>query len=250
MVTGTSSRAPSPAFHADDPEQSIEYRTLSVPAILGLVLGLASPLCFGAPLLMLIPISGIAISVLALRRIAASDGALAGRWAAVAGLILCTSLAVAPMSREFVLRLLRAQQAQGFAARWLNLVVSGHTEEAFRLTNDSMRGPAPPDPGQKSPPANPHDAFLALPLVKAMSAFGADAGVRFVGTEGYEPQSFPRVFVRQRFEITPAATKSDAHPVDVTLTMQRVRLPKEGRSRWLVWSMEDGAKPAGASPPQ
>jgi hypothetical protein len=250
MVTGTSSRAPSPAFHADDLDQAVEYRTLSVPAILGLVLGLASPLCFGAPLLMLIPISGIAISVFALRRIAASDGALAGRWVAVAGLILCTSLAVAPLSREFVLRLLRSQQAQGFAASWLKLVVSGHAEEAFQLASDSMRGPGPPDPGKKTPPANPYDTFLGSPLVKAMSAAGADANVHFVRTESYDPQSFPRVYVRQRFEITPAAAKSDAHPVDVTLTMQRALAPKEGRSRWLVWAMEDGAKPAGASPPR
>jgi len=247
MATGTSSRIPTPAFHADDPEQAIEYRTLSVLAIISLIFGLASPLCFGAPLLMAIPLFGIALSILALRRIAASDGALAGRWMAATGLILCVAFAVAPISRELVLRSIRTRQAEDFAQYWLNLVVSGHTEQAFRLTIDSTRGPGPPDPGAKTPPANPYDTFMGLPLVKAMAAAGADADIRFNGTASYDPQSFPRVLVTQRYEVIPRSTQSDAHPVDLLLTMQRAKLPAEGRARWLMWTIADGSKPAAAS---
>jgi hypothetical protein len=243
MATGTSSPASSPAFHADDPEQETGYSTLSVPAIISLVLGLASPLCFGAPLLILIPIAGMAISVFALRRIATSGGALAGNWAAVTGLVLSTAMAVAPATRESVIRVMRTQQSETFATDWLNLMISGHTDAAFRLTADALRGAPPSDPSQKVKPADPYDTFRALPLVKAISAAGADATIHFVSTVGYDMQSFQRVFVRQRFEITPAATKSDAQPVDVTLTTQRTRLAKEGRSRWLIWSLDDGSKP-------
>ena len=252
MATGTSSRVSTPAFHNDDPEQTTEYRSLSVLAIISLIFGLASPLCFGAPLLMAIPIFGIAVSILALRRIAASEGALAGRWAAVAGLILCVALAVAPLSREFALRYLRTHQAADFAQHWLSLVVSGRTEQAFRLTIDSTRGPAPPAPGEKAPaPTNPYDTFMGLPLVKALAAAGADADIRFHGTVAYEPQTFPKVFVRQRYEIITSSLQFGAHPVDLLLTMQRAKLPTEGRARWLMWTMEDGSKPAAASaPPQ
>lgn len=250
MATGTSSRATTPAFHADDSEQTTEYRTLSVLAIISLIFGLASPLCFGAPLLMAIPLIGIAVSILALRRIAAGEGALAGRWMAVTGLILCVGLAVAPITRVYAIRLLRTHQAEEFAQRWINMVVSGHTQQAFRLTIDSARGPAPAEPGAKTPPTNPYDTFMGLPLIKALAAAGADADIRFNGTESYDRQSFPRVLVGQRYEVIPRSTKSDAHPVDLLLTVQRAKLPAEGRARWLMWTMADGSKPAAASAPQ
>lgn len=243
MATGTPSRVSSPAFHTDDLEETTEYRSLSVLALLGLLFGLASPLCFGAPLLMAIPIVGAAISILALQRIAASNGALAGRWAAIIGLFLCVAIGIAPFTRQFVIRTYREQQAKHFAADWLKLIAAGKTEEAFRLTIDSTRGPAQPPPGEKAPPANPYDTFIGLPLVKAMQAAGPDAEIRFGDTVAYDPRSFQQVFVRQKFEILPLAGKSDAKPIDVFVVTQRARLPSEARSRWLMWKMDDGTKP-------
>jgi hypothetical protein len=244
MATGTSISDSSSAFHVDDPEQASGYRTLSVPAILGLILGLASPLCFGAPLLFIIPIAGVAISLFALVRIDASEGALAGRPAAVIGLVLSTGMIIAPTARAFVLEHLRTRQATEFATNWLNLVVSGQTERAFKLTSDSLRGAAPVDPMQKAEkPPDPYDTFRAQPLVNALSEAGPDAQIRLVEISGYDPQSFERVFVRERYEVTPAAAKSGAEPVTVVLTLQHTRLPREGRSRWIVFSLDDGSKP-------
>lgn len=243
MATGTPSRVSSPAFHTDDLEETTEYRSLSVLALLGLLFGLASPLCFGAPLLLAVPIVGVAISILALQRIAASNGALAGRWAAITGLFLCVAIGIAPFARQYVIRSYREQQAKDFAVDWLKLLVEGKSEEAFRLTIDSTRGPAPPAPGEKASPANPYDTFLGLPLVKAMQAAGPDAEIRFDDTVKYDPQSFHQVFVRQKFEVVPHAGKSDAKPIDVVLVTQRARLPSEGRSRWLLWRMDGGTKP-------
>lgn len=247
MATSTS--APSPAFHTGDAEQTIEYRSLSVPAVLALVLGLASPLCFGAPLLLVIPIIGIAIAVFAIVRIEASDGALAGKWAAVSGLILCSAMAMAPISRSYVLRTLRTSQARTFAEKWIHDIVSGHADEAYRLTIDAVRGPAPPAPGEKAPP-DPHQKFLELPQVKGMIAAGPEAEIKFIDTVAYDPQSFERVFVGQRFNIIPPASQAGAQPVDVMITVQRAQLPKEGRSRWLVWAINDGSKPLSQTPPQ
>jgi len=247
MATGTTSHTPSPAFHTDDAEQTVEYRSLSVPAILALILGLASPLCFGAPLLLLIPLVGIAFAVFAIIRIDASDGALAGRWAAVLGLVLCSSLAVAPLARSYVLRTMRTSQAQTFATQWINNVIAGHTDEAYRLTIDAVRGPAPVEPGGKKPP-DPREKFLELPQVKAMIAAGADAQIKLVDTVAYDPQAFERVFVGQRFNVVPAASQAGAPTADVLITMQRAKLPREGRSRWLIWSITDGAKPAASMP--
>jgi hypothetical protein len=250
MATGTSTSGPSSAFHVDDLEQASGYRTLSVPAIIGLVLGLASPLCFGAPLLSVIPIAGIAVSLFALIRIDASEGALAGRPAAMVGLVLSTTMIIAPTAREYMLEHLRTRQATEFANNWLNLVLTGQTERAFKLTSDSLHGPAPTDPMKKAEkPPDPYDTFRSQPLVKAISAAGADAQVGLVEVSGYDPQSFERVYVRERFEVTPAAAKSGAEPVSVTLTLQHTRLPREGRSRWLVWTLDDGSKPSSVPTP-
>jgi hypothetical protein len=246
MATGTSSRSPAPAFHVDDPEQTTGYRSLSVPAVIGLLLGLASPLCFGAPLLYVIPIAGVAISVFALLRIGASDGALAGWWAAAAGLALSTAMLVAPVAREYVLSRERTAQATAFATNWLDMIISGQAERAFKLTNDSLRGPAPPaDPALKAEkPADPFDTFRENAVVKALLGAGAYAQVRLVDVEGYDPQSFDRVFVRERYEVTPAAAKGAAAPIKVGLTLQHARLAREGRSRWMVYAYDDGSKPS------
>ena len=242
MATGTPTRFPAPAFHDDDPEQTIRYRSLSVLAIVGLVFGLASPLSFGAPLLMAIPVFGAAISWLALRRIAASEGALAGRWAAVTGLALCVVFGVAPISREWVIESLRSRQAVSFARDWLDLMRSGKTKQAFGLTIDSQRRPPPPEPGMPKQP-DPYDKFVGTPVVKDLVAAGPDSQVRFEGTVGYEPKAFPHVYIRQRYEILPPASKTDAHPVDLLLTLERLKLPAEGRARWMIFAIDDAKKP-------
>ena len=46
MATGTSRTVSAPVFHDNDAEQTTEYRTLSVLAILSLVIGLISALAF------------------------------------------------------------------------------------------------------------------------------------------------------------------------------------------------------------
>jgi hypothetical protein len=244
MATGTSSRASSPAFHTDEPVETTEYRTLSVLAIISLIFGLASPLCFGAPLLMAIPIFGAAISILALVRIAASEGTLAGRWMAIVGLVLCVGIGVAPFTRSLAIRALRTHQAKEFAEEWIKLLVAGKTENAFRLTVDATRGPAPQAPGEPAKPqANPYDTFVGLPLVKALTSAGGDASISFESTEAYEAPSFYRAMVRQKFKVTPPASQSGAQPVDVYVTMQRAKLPSEGRTRWLMTSLDDGTQP-------
>jgi len=245
MASGKSFTVASSAFDAGDADQTIEYRSLSVSAILGLVLGLLSPLVFGATLLVLIPIAGIAVSVFAIHRINVSEGALAGRWAAYSGLFLSAAMVVAPTARAYVIQSMRAQQAQDFGTEWLGMVAAGNTKEAFRLINNSSMGSPPPMPGEKATATDPYDAFLARPVVKALSIAGADATIRCTGTTGVDAQTFPRVFVNQRFEVVPA-TNVNGQPVKAQLIMERTRLAKEGRSRWIVWSIEDADKPAAA----
>jgi len=245
MATGASSHVSSPAFHADDLEETTNYRTLSVLSVIGLVIGFASPLCFGAPLLMIIPIAGIIISILALRQIAASDGTLAGTWAAATGLALCVIFAVAPFTRNYVLESMRSSQADAFAREWLNEMVSGKTEQAWRLTTDSIRRPPPAEPGDKTPRPDPYTTFLEKPLVKALTAAGPDSEIQREQSLSYDAQSFHRVYVRHRYRVTPK-TGDNAQPFAVDVTSVRSKTAGDDASRWLVFSLDDPSKPAPA----
>ncbi len=240
------------AFHTDDVEQVADYRTLSALAIVGLLFGLASPLCFAAPLFLAIPLFGAAVSLVALRRIAASDGALAGQWAAAGGLMLCVAVGVAAISRDWTTRYLRSRQAASFGRDWIALLVAGHTEPAFRLTIDGARPAPPPEPGTPAPTRNPYDAFLDHPQVKALQAAAADSAIRLDETLGYNAQPRGQFYVRQRFRIMPtAATQDDlprrSEPVAVILGLQRSRFSGERQSRWLVSSVEDPQAPPGVN---
>jgi hypothetical protein len=232
-----------PAFHAEDLEQIAGYRTLSGLAIVGLLFGLAAPLCFAAPLLMIIPLVGAAVSLAALRRIADSDGALAGKWAGTIGLGLCVASAVATISNTQVARYLYSRQAREFGRQWIGLVLSGQLEHAFGLTVEGVRPPPQPEPGAPTPSQTPYESFSSRALVRSLVAAGESADVRFLGTLSTELQPYRQSVVKQEFEVTPnssaATSGKSVKPVTATLTLHRSRMPGESSLRWLVEAYED-----------
>jgi hypothetical protein len=251
MATDTTTSISDPAFHADDLDQTTEYRSLSVLAIVGLILGLASPFCLAAPLLMVIPLVGAAVSIIALRQIAASDGALAGQWTASIGLVLCVACAIGAMTHKSLVRSLRSHQAEVFGEKWIGLLLSGKVDEAFRLTVDSWRGQLPPEPAVPAPAKSPQDVFKDNPVIKELAAAGAKSKVRFGGTVSYEQQSARNVRVGQKFVVTPegaaTASKPESGPIELLLTVSRSRIPGELNSRWLVSAYADAR--ASTNPP-
>ena len=242
METRVQPRSAEPAFHADDLEQVAEYRTVSALAIVSFVLGLASPLCFAAPLFLAIPLFGAAVSIVALRRIAVSDGALAGRLAAAAGLVLCVGCGAALISRDVVMRTIRVRQAEEFGRNWLALVTSGQTEPAFQLTSEASRPQAPPEPGMPAATTTPYDDFLKQPVIQALAMNGAGSNVRYAETLLYESPASRQFVIRQRFLVSPAdavTRKKESSPQNVVLTLQRSRERGQRNSRWIVASAED-----------
>jgi hypothetical protein len=234
------------AFHADDLDEIASYRSLSGLAIVGVICGLAAPLCFLFPLLTAIPLFGTAISLLALRRIDASEGALVGRWAAVAGLALCIASAVATVSYAQVTRFLHVRQAESFARHWIGLLSSGQLDQAFKLTSAGNRPLAPPSPGEPTPPKSPFEEFTQNPLIQQLSSIDRDSDVRLVETMLYQQQPGHQCIVRQRFAIASAANDTAEHPpssepLEAVLTLQRSRLAGETQLRWLVVAYEDAA---------
>jgi hypothetical protein len=185
----TSTTTFTPSFEAED-DEVVRYRSVSALAIIGLLLGIASPLCAVAPLLMVVPIVGAIVSLLALRRISESDGALIGRGAAAVGLALCIISAAAAVARTIVTQHLRTQQAEVVARQWIERLQSGQVEPAFRLTVRGASPPRPPSPDMPpdAPAEDPLASFRDEPIVKAIQAAGKSATVQLAENVDYQAQ--------------------------------------------------------------
>jgi hypothetical protein len=248
-ATSTSRLQP---FHSDDTPALQDYRSLSVLAILSLAIGLLSPLCFIAPLMRTLPLIGIAVALLALRRISQSEGLLAGRAAALGGLALSVASLAAVIGYEQVERALRTNQAEQFAIRWLEVLASGNTEQAFRMSVAGTQPPPPPDaPG--GPRGNPYDNFVADSLIQRVAAIGGQSQVRPGSVVAFGKQSAGSYFVQQQFTVTPDPDASSdvpsGEPLRVLLTVQRAKLPGERQLRWLVLRYQaDNGDPSVANP--
>ena len=87
------------------------YQSLSMPAVVGLILGLFSPAAMLHPLLWFVPVLGIFFNGLALWSIARNVPAIVGRKAAVVGLVLSVFFGTAAVTDWFVHRQLLRRQA-------------------------------------------------------------------------------------------------------------------------------------------
>ena len=221
---------------------------MSALAIVAFIFGLASPLCFWAPLLMGIPVFGAALAVVALRRIAAGDGALIGRGLALVALALCLASATASISYDRVTRYLRSNQAEVVARQWIGLLLAGKSQEAFNLTVDGTRPPAPPAPGMPAPTETPLESFRKNPLVQALAAAGADSKVQFEELSSFAPMSAGQMVVQQEYSITPSAGSPSGTPIKVILNVQRSRRPAEKALSWLILSFRDANASAETAP--
>ena len=233
METTTTSTAHEPAFHADDLEVA-NYRTLSGLAIVSLVFGLAAPVSYAFPVLLAIPLFGIAVSLLALRRIDTSDGALTGRGAAITGLVLCVGSVCATLGYAQMSRFLHVRQAEAFGRQWITLVSFGRLDQAYKMTVTGSRPEPPPTPGAPMPEETPFESFTDNAVIQQLVDAGAGAEVRFAETTSYDRMPGQQCYVTQRFSVTPAeaatptasgSSLAGGRPPDVTT------LPTSGRNQ-------------------
>jgi hypothetical protein len=228
----------------DDTAEVSGYTSVSALSIAGLLLGLASPVCGMGTLLKAIPLAGVGVSLVALRRIATSEGALVGRPAAIVGLILSISSGTAVVSFEIVTRQLRIDQAAEVGRQWIADVLSGNTERAYFLASG---GPVPLEEEEFGPGGNPYHRFLNGPTLKGLTSAGKDAKVQYVETVQYSAQGRGEFYVRQRFVVTPedAAAAGQVTPVNVVLQLHRRKAPGASYMTWLATPIDDDDPPTG-----
>lgn len=228
-------------------EEEAGYRTISVLAIVSLVLGIASPLSLIAPLLFAIPICGAALAFLAMRRIAASDGALIGRAAAAIGLALSIASVTAAYSRTTLTQELLSRQARVEALEWCRLLQLGSIEGALQLTSSSIQHPPPPlpdAPADESP--SPLETFRTDPVVKLLLGPGHGETVKYVQDTAFDPGTGGSARIQQQFTVSAAADAGQTSPTTIEIVMQRTGPYGHNPPQWQVsaYRIDDGT-PAG-----
>lgn len=224
----------------------VEYRSVSVAAIVGLILGLFAWLAWIGPLLWVLPVVGAAVSAWALRSIAASDGALIGRGAALSGLALSlmfgSAAAAAMWSEGWWLQ----REARPAAEHWFELLRDDQPHRAHQLTV-APRERQLPGADLWEFYRNAEDArsglkmFVANPLVHALLAQGRDAEVRFYAAQGaavYEGKQHVKLLYAVTY---PQGDQRESFFASVVL--ERSILTDSGEARWRIASYDGGVNP-------
>jgi hypothetical protein len=214
-------------------DEEVGYRTLSVLSIVSLILGLAAPLCLIAPLLFAIPIAGVAVALLAIRRISASDGVLFGRRAAVVALGLCVASMCASITRSNLTQQMLSRQARHAALEWIALLEAGDAKTAFDMTIMNTQPPPPDAPGSAANASpSPMETFRQQAVVHFLLEQAKGSSLRYGGDLAYDPGVRGVAQIEQQFIVDQAEHSGGDSSAAVQLTMRRTL--KDGTWRWMV----------------
>jgi hypothetical protein len=114
--------------------QFAAYRSVSGWAVVGLLIGLLSPLALADPMLWAVPIVAGVVCVLAFRQIKQKAPDMIGRKAALVGLWLAVFSLTAAYSDWLYFRLRIRDEARQAALYWFELLAKNRPEFAFQLT--------------------------------------------------------------------------------------------------------------------
>lgn len=221
----------------DDVQAVSEYRSVSGMAVLSLVLGVVSLAALVTSTLLIVPLLGVIFAMLAIRKIAASEGRLVGRTVAILGLGLSLAIGAGVYVRDATVNSLIASQGEQWALEWCELVRDGELATAAELGVG---------PEVRQPFDDQLNAYYATDeeAIKRMEAFKNDAVIRELmdAPEGsrvvpgdvllVEPDGLGGYAMIQAFELVPPA--GEGNPSRFQLTLRRARLAGLGGSAWLL----------------
>ncbi len=237
----------STGFAAGEGIDQDEYRAVSKLAIAALVMGVAAPLVLIGPLLAVVPILGIVVAWVALRRVADSGGELVGRGATLIGLALSiTCLMIAP-SRHVAVSWYLHREARPWAERWFELLANDQPHRAHQLTLAGNQRSGPDEHLWDVYRNNPQKGvalqeFVESPLVRAVLALGDRAEV--IHWDNVSRQSMAgQDYVVQNFAVS-YHDNGQKKTFIGRLTMSRETNELTGDSNWRVTNFEGGVSPA------
>ncbi len=214
-----------------------EYHSLSIAAIVGLLLGLASVLAFVHYLLLLVPVLAIVVCGYALLEIRRYEPHVTGRKAAMIGICLAVALGTGAIVKTTSHRLAIEHEAARVGTSWIELVRSGQLEKAHQLTLDSYERLAP-SADLKSAYAELPDLqtklaeFKASPIVNELSAPGRTTHIVVDRLELFH-ESQDSTYVPATYEVD-TIQDGKSQKMVIGLRMYRVL---DRRIRQLVWQI-------------
>jgi hypothetical protein len=219
---------------------AVAYHSVSVLAILALVVGLLSPLAFAHELLWALPLAGIALSVAAILRIDRSDGLLGGRAAAVMGLALSLFCGAGAITQAATRRLWLAYRAERMAERFVELLREGKSREAHQLWARPQLRLLPGSDLEELYKANSgavkdYEGFLEREVIRDLLSLTDEAEVEHLRTRltfSDYYRDYLMVFYRLH-----GPTKTGPIDKEVKFVIEHAK-DEEGQERWRVYSDE------------
>jgi hypothetical protein len=215
------------------------YRPVSGWGIAALVVGLASAAALAHPLLWCVPLLGLGLSIVALRRIERSQVKVLGRSAALAGLAFSLIYGIAAPARLLSHEHWLAARAERLSDELLDLLRAQQRDAAFALTRQSAerqqpRHPTPPGEKPEAEPPNVRETFLSGNPVARLLTLGPDARIEHLRTD-----VLPREDVRQTVTVLYEVHAPEEHglePLRVLIYADQV-FDGDGNERWWISSV-------------
>jgi len=225
-----------PTFDGHESELE-QYRSVSVAAVVALVLGLLSPLGLLHPILWSIPLAGIAVALVALRQLHTEERQLTGRKAAWLGLALCLIFGAASPARHFGRGYFVRREAHQLANEWLGYLRSGDRLRAHQLIYDpSQRAPlddALPAYYERNPDQqNSLTDFVSAEPVRSLLTLGKDATITPMGAIDHSNEGARDIVVEQFHIVDPQAAKDKDYYLQVSLN--RTQYSRVAPAGWAV----------------
>ncbi len=224
-----------------------QYRSVSGLAVIGLFLGLLSPLALTGPAAWLVAVAAIIICLAALWRIRQKAETMIGRKAAVVGLVLAVLFGATAVSQWFSHRWIIERQARGIATAWFDLLADDQPLKAHQLNlipaeRKPLDGPLL-HVYQRGPKRREElDKFLEEPLIRTILALGKKADIRFYKCGGiWGPPG--KENVQEIYSISFDDEQGKRKTFFATVLLRRFPADQAEKINWVVADSEGGVRP-------
>jgi hypothetical protein len=235
-------------LHPEQVDELAEYRSISVTAVVGLVLALFSPLALGRDLLIVIPAVAAIVCLTALFRIRRSEGRLLGKTPAVIGLGLACFFAAAVPARIIIWRKTIHARATPIALAWLETLQRREPHNAHQLTKPDLARRSLTDTlwafyKSDDVARRELEAFVEEPLVQFLLALGQDTQIRFYQPAAIEPMSANSHRVSQSFAVTYEDPGEGRTTFFMVVALERREPTANSGEQWRVADYAGGVRP-------
>lgn len=219
-----------------------QYRSISLWAILAIVLALASGLAVVITMFVAVALAAVLVAVIALAKIAANSETLSGRRLALAALFLAVFFAIFAPARLWMRAQLLQQRAQQLAEAFLDLLHERKFQEAHQLSTLKLHVAPPPtemsEASLEPDKLTPEDLreFEKTQTIQNIKRIDHQFSYQFEAVEPGASSTEYETFVL-RYRIVPDAS-TGKEPFRVWITVVRELERRSGLPNWKITDMQ------------